>query len=348
MISFPLFFPKYKDINEVITVLSADIGGTKTSLGLFITEGEKLKLLKDATFSSKQYPSFYDVIEQFLKENKPIFPDVLSIGVAGPVVNGAVKLTNLPWTLDRNQLRLETGIKEVYLLNDLEATAYGLAGVREDDLAYIYKSKQVIAGNMAVLAPGTGLGEAGMFWDGSAYRPFAAEGGHSEFSPRTNLDIELLRFLHNQYEIVSWEHLLSGAGIYNIYKFLRDVRGYKEPAWLSEKLETEDPAAVISHTAMRGLNDCCTQAMENYITYLAREATSLVLKLKATGGLVLGGGIPPKIYPLLRSELFHQEFQKSDRMELLLENVPIYIILNSKAALVGAAYYGAFAAISIS
>lgn len=345
MISFPLFFPKNKKIKETITVLSADIGGTKTSLGLFVTANGKLKPLKDATFSSKQHSSFYDIVKLFLKENKSNLPDVLSIGVAGPVVNGTVKLTNLSWTLNTDELKQKTGIRAVYLLNDLEATAYGLAGVRDDDLAYIYNSKQIANGNMAVLAPGTGLGEAGMFWDGSAYRPFATEGGHSEFSPRNDLDIELLRFLRDQYEIVSWEHLLSGAGIYNIYRFLRDVKGYKEPAWLSEKLETEDPAAVISHTAMRALNDGCVLAMENYITYLAREATSLVLKLKATGGLVLGGGIPPKIYPLLRSELFHQQFQKSDRMELLLGDVPIYIILNSKAALVGAAYYGAYGAV---
>lgn len=344
MISFPLFFPRYKEIKEVVTVLSADIGGTKTNLGLFITENKKLKLLKDATFSSQEYPSFSEIVKQFLKENKSNFPDVLSIGVAGPVVNRKAKLTNLSWLLDLDLLKQDTGIKQACLLNDLEATAYGLAGMRDDDLTYIYKGNEIEGGNMAVLAPGTGLGEAGMFWDGSAYRPFATEGGHSEFAPRTDMDIELLGFLRNHYEIVSWEHLLSGAGIYNIYKFLRDVKGYKEPAWLGEKLETEDPAAVISHTAMRALNTACVQTMDHYITYLAREATSLVLKLKATGGLVLGGGIPPKIYPLLRNELFYQEFRKSDRMDALLADTSIYIILNSKAALIGAAYYGAYGA----
>jgi len=341
MIDLPLYLPNQEKNKGKMQVLAADIGGTKTNLGLFAIDGPEVSLLKEASFESKKYSSFEDILDEYLKEHNMGLPDVLSIGVAGPVVNNRVKLTNLSWTINTTIIKQGKGINKVCLLNDLEATAYGLAGVEEEDLAPIYSGEQS-KGNIAILAPGTGLGEAGLFWDTSFYHPFATEGGHSEFSPRTDVDIELLNFLRKENSLISWEHLISGEGIYRIYQFLRDVKRYKEPAWLGEKLASEDPAAVISHTAMRQLNEMCIKTMQLFVTYMAREASSLVLKLKATGGLFLGGGIPPKIYPLLRDELFRQQFIKSDRMEELLASVPIYVILNSKAALIGAAYYGAF------
>jgi len=340
MINLPLYLPGRVQ-SKAANILAVDIGGTKTSLGLFAIAGADVNLIQEETYPSKNYSSFNDVLDKYLQEHVSFIPDVLSIGVAGPVVNGNVQLTNLSWSIDANLLQQEKGIAKVFLLNDLEATAYGLAGIGKDDLAIIHSGEQK-KGNLAILAPGTGLGEAGLFWDGSFYRPFATEGGHSEFSPRTDLDIELFHYLRNKTSPISWEHLISGEGIYRIYTFLRDVRGYKEPTWLEEKFKTENPAAVISHTAMRQLNETCVKAMQLFVTYMAREATSLVLKLKATGGLFLGGGIPPKIYPLLRDELFRQQFTQSDRMEPLLKDVPIHLILNSKAALIGAAYYGAF------
>lgn len=249
MLNLPLFLPG-RSQNKAAKILAVDIGGTKTSFGLFTIAGANVNLLQEETYPSKNYSSFNDVLDKYLQEHVSFIPDVLSIGVAGPVVDGKVQLTNLSWSIDADLLQQEKGIAKVFLLNDLEATAYGLAGIEKDDLAIIHSGEQK-KGNVAILAPGTGLGEAGLFWDGSCYRPFATEGG-------------------------------------------------------------------------------------------AREATSLVLKLKATGGLFLGGGIPPKIYPLLRDELFRQQFIQSDRMEPLLQDVPIHLILNSKAALVGAAYYGAF------
>ncbi|WP_185140147.1 glucokinase [Albibacterium bauzanense] len=340
MINLPLFLPG-RSQNKVAKILAVDIGGTKTSFGLFTIVGANVNLVQEETYPSKNYLSFNVILDKYLQEHVSSIPDILSIGVAGPVVDGKVQLTNLSWSIDANVLQQEKGITKVFLLNDLEATAYGLAGIEKDDLAIIHSGEQK-KGNVAILAPGTGLGEAGLFWDGSCYRPFATEGGHSEFSPRTELDIELFHYLRNETPLISWEYLISGDGIYRIYTFLRDIRGYKEPTWLEEKLRTEIPAAVVSHTAIRQLNETCVKAMQLFVTYMAREATNLVLKLKATGGLFLGGGIPPKIYPLLRDELFRQQFIQSDRMEPLLQDIPIHLILNSKAALVGAAYYGAF------
>lgn len=340
MTNISLYLPNRQQGKEAL-LLAADIGGTKTSLGTFQVAGAAITLLNEQTFPSGGYRSFDDILDEYLQGHVDSPPNILSIGVAGPVVDHSVKLTNLSWNIDARSIQQNRGWDKVCLLNDLEATAYGLAGVGEDDLATIYSGVQQ-EGNIAVLAPGTGLGEAGLFWDGAFYRPFATEGGHSEFAPRTDLDVELFHYLRRNSRLVSWEHLISGAGIYRIYSFLRDVKGYKEPAWLSEKLRTDDPAAVVSHTAMRELNDACVKAMQLFVGYMAREATSLVLKLKATGGLFLGGGIPPKIYPLLRNELFREQFIQSDRMERLLQDVPIHLILKSRTALIGAAYYGAF------
>ena len=322
-------------------ILAADIGGTKTSLGLFEVGRDTLSLLHEATFPSKEDGTFEEIVTKF-PYGKESVSSVLSIGVAGPVADNHVKLTNLAWELEGKQLQRNLGIDHVVIINDLEATAYGLTGLVEDDLATIFDPGEASVGNMTILAPGTGLGEAGLFWDGEAYRPFATEGGHSDFAPQTDLDLELYTHLKDEVGNPSWEDVVSGPGIYRIYRFLRDVKGHKEPAWLTENFKESDPASVISHAAMRDLDATCIKAMELFVSYMAREATSLVLKHKATGGLLLGGGIPPRIYPLLRTALFRQQFITNSHMTELLEKVPIKVILNSKAALIGAAYYGAY------
>lgn len=341
--SYPLFLPQ-KEKRDLYgkAILAADIGGTKTSLGLFELRDGVLTLLRETTVPSKAHATFEGIVTQFLETN-PCAPYILSIGVAGPVLNNQVKLTNLSWELDGDRLERELGITHAVLINDLEATAYGLTGLNAEDIAPVFDPGEGTPGNMAILAPGTGLGEAGLFWDGAAYRPFATEGGHSDFAPRTELDLELQTYLKGVSDIVSCEHVVSGPGIYRIYRFLRDVKGHKEPAWLTENFKAgNDPAAVISHAAMRELDATCMKTMELFVAYMAREATSLVLKHKATGGLLLGGGIPPRIYPLLREELFRRQFIQNSQMTDLLEGVSIRVILNSKAALIGAAYFGAF------
>lgn len=344
--SYRLYLPKKEEGSQTRKkILTVDIGGTKTSFGVFEASDNKLSLLREETFASRSLGTFEEILQKFLASDHGVRPDVLSIGVAGPVFENKVKLTNLSWDLDAASLKTEFDIEKVSIINDLEATAYGLAGLQDGDVVTLFESSEKVDGNMAVLAPGTGLGEAGIFWDGTYYRPFATEGGHSDFAPRTEVDVELLRYLQDEEELVCWEHVVSGPGIYRLYKFLRDVKGNKEPAWLTENFKNNDnPAAVISHAAMRELDATCSLAMDMFVGYMAREATSLVLKHKAAGGLWLGGGIPPRIFPLLKKDLFRDQFIQNAHMEHLLEKVSIHVILNSKAALLGAGYYGAFGA----
>jgi len=324
-------------------ILAVDIGGTKTSFGVFEVNRDVLSLIREETFGSRSMGTFEEILHKFLLSDHSEKPDVLSIGVAGPVLENKVTLTNLSWELDAASLKTEFDIEQVSIINDLEATAYGLVGLSAEDTVPLFESSETVSGNMAVLAPGTGLGEAGIFWDGAYHRPFATEGGHSEFAPRTVLDVELLEYLQQEDEIISWEHVVSGPGIYRIYKFLRDVKGNKEPAWLKENFKNNDnPAAVISHAAMRELDATCSLAMDLFVSYMARESASLVLKHKAVGGLWLGGGIPPRIFPLLKKDLFREQFIQNAHMRHLLEKVSIRVILNSQAALIGAGYYGAF------
>src|SRR5690606_20195153 len=262
-------------------ILAVDIGGTKTSFGVFEVNDNALSLLREETFGSRSMGTFEEILQKFLVGKKDDRPDVLSIGVAGPVLGNKVTLTNLAWELDATALKTEFDMDKVSIINDLEATAYGLVGLSPEDTIPLFESTDTTSGNMAVLAPGTGLGEAGIFWDGSFHRPFATEGGHSEFAPRTALDVELLKYLQQEDEIISWEHVVSGPGIYRIYKFLRDAKGHKEPTWLKENFKNNDnPAAVISHAAMRELDATCSLAMDLFVSYMARESASLVLKHK--------------------------------------------------------------------
>lgn len=342
-IKFPLYLPGLTSKkNNGISVIAADIGGTKTNIAWFDSENGAMVLKHEASYSSKTHQSFSHIIQKFIREYSLEKPNRISIGVAGPVMKGKCITTNLPWIIDVNQIKKETLVEKVYLINDLESTAYGLAGLDEEYLSSIHEGNRETGGNVAILAPGTGLGEAGLFWDGKFLRPFATEGGHSEFSPRNKVEVEFYQYLKQIYGIVSWETVISGPGLFNIYRFLRDVKKHEEPAWLTQEFEDADPSAVISHTAMRELNMTCVMAMEMFVEFMAREATSLVLKLKATGGLLLGGGIPPKIYNFLNKSKFYENFIVSDKMEHLLKDIPIHVILNNKTALYGAAYYGAF------
>jgi glucokinase len=230
----------------------------------------------------------------------------------------------------------------VVFINDLEANGYGLAGLQSNELAAIHTSNTKPAGNIAIIAPGTGLGEAGLYYDGKKYHPFATEGGHSDFSPRTEQDIDLFRYLQQHYGHVSWERVLSGPGIHAIFTFLTTVQRKQIPGWLTEQLQDADPTPVISNAAIHQQEPVCLEALQLFIRYLAMEAASLCLKLKATGGCYLSGGIPPKILPLLQTGEWYKHFIDMGRMQNLLEQMPVYVVLNDKTALLGAAYYGAY------
>jgi len=217
-----------------------------------------------------------------------------------------------------------------------------MAGLGEDELLTLAAGDANAKGNIAIIAPGTGLGEAGLYWDGRHYHPFATEGGHSDFAPRTKTDVELFWFLQRQYGHVSWERVVSGMGIRNIFHFLTEGRHEDIPEWLSQRLKDEDPAAVISEAAIKHEDLVCAETMELFVRYLATEASSLVLKLMATGGLFIAGGIPPKILPLLQSNSWEGNFDNNGRMHDLSDRVPIHVVLNDKMALQGAAWYGAY------
>lgn len=318
-------------------VLAGDIGATKSNLALFKVEGGNVVSLQEAQYKSQEYKNIIELTNTFIK-NIPL-PDSICFGVAGPVLNGHAKLSNIMWEIDSNELSNHFGVKNVQLINDLEATAYGLAMLTEKDITEIHKGNDAAVGNAAVIAPGTGLGEAGLYWDGNYYHPFATEGGHSDFAPRNQFDFDLYNFLQKKFGHVSWERLVCGPGIVNIYDFLRDEKKREEPEWLKEKYKNGDAAAVISQHAKQ--SEICKETMQVFIRYLAYESANLILKLKATGGLFIGGGIAPLIVSLFENNVFYSSFCQSGRLNYLLEKVPVKIILNTKTALLGAAYYGA-------
>lgn len=330
-----------KDIQQAqtaATILAADIGGTKTNMALYRVNGDGLQLSNEKRYVSKDYHSLTDIIHDFTGGK---LPDRISAAVAGPVIQGKSKLTNLSWQLDSQAIGQELKIP-VSFINDLEATAYGLAALESNELVTLAAGAPGAKGNIAIIAPGTGLGEAGLYWDGQCYHPFATEGGHSDFSPRTQTDIDIFLYLQQQFGHVSWERVVSGMGIKNIYHFLTTVRKEAVPAWLSQRMQEQDPAAVISEAALKHEDPVCAETMDLFVRYLATEAASLVLKLMATGGIYIAGGIPPKILPLLQAGSWESNFDNNGRMHDLSEKVPVYVVLNDKMALQGAAYYGAY------
>ena len=342
---FPLYLPQIENpANNNLSILAADVGGTKTNIAQFVSQNGKMVLQLEETYTTNHHNSLTEIILDFIKKNNFEKPDRISIGAAGPVVNGTCHTTNIKFKIDVTELNRDLQIDKVYLINDLEATAFGMTEMDDEFMVTMRNGNPSIGGHIAILAPGTGLGEACLFWDGKYLRPMPSEGGHSEFAPRTDVEFELVKFLQKTYgEIIVWERLVSGPAIYKIYEFLRDVKGYEEQAWLTQKLaEAKDKSAVISETAMSGLCTTCVLAMEMLVDFMARRANNMVLNYKATGGLILAGGIPPRIYNFINKDKIEESFLKCDEMEPLLAGIPIYLNLNSKTALYGAAYYGAF------
>ncbi len=333
-----LNFPKNNEVSrQGRIVLAGDIGATKSNLALFRVENGNFTSLREAQFKSNDYRNIIELTDSFMKGGSA--PDTICFGVAGPVINGHAKLSNIKWDIDSQELSVHFNVKSVLLINDLEATAFGLAMLDEKELKVLHKGSEVPVGNAAVIAPGTGLGEAGIFWDGNYYHPFATEGGHSDFAPRNLFDFELYSFLQKKFGHVSWERLVCGPGIVNIYHFLRDEKKREEPAWLKAKMENKDAASVISKHADQ--NELCKETMQLFVRYLAHESANLVLKLKATGGLFIGGGIAPHLISLLEDAGFYTSYCDSGRLNYLLEMVPVSVILNTRTALLGAANYGA-------
>jgi glucokinase len=325
--------------------LAGDIGGTKTNLAVYAyDDGEHLVIQKSGSFPSREHTALGDIVRQFLG------PDLATIrhacfGVAGPVKAGVVQVTNLPWIVHAAALQAELGFQNVSLLNDLEANAYGIPTLRPEELLSINpKADLRQVGNRALIAAGTGLGEAGMLWDGVAHRPFASEGGHASFAPNSALGDELLQYLRKELGHVSWERVLSGMGMNNLYRFFRQRSGQPEPAWLTEQLRTGDLGAIVSQAGMSGKDPVCADTVDCFIANYGSEAGNLALKMLALGGVYIGGGIAPKMLAKMQSPIFLDAFYHKGRLSPVLQSMPVYVILNDKTALQGAAWYAAHAA----
>ncbi len=321
-------------------ILAGDIGGTNTRLALFAAEEGRLEATAGATYASRNYSALDEIVTEFVKAQQ--FPVTRAgFGVAGPVRDARCQATNLPWVVDARQLAGLLGLDSVVLINDVEANAYGIATLGTSDFAVLHEGRLNAQGNAAVISPGTGLGEAGLYWDGSHYLPFATEGGHASFAPNDELQDDLLRYMRRQFGHVSWERVLSGPGLFNIYKWLRDTGRCPEPPWLAAELQKGDPPAVISRIALAGRNELCAKALDLFVALLGSEAGNFALKVIATGGLYLGGGIAPKILNKLGSAAFREALIGKGRMRPMLEEIPIRVILNDRAALRGAAHCAA-------
>jgi len=338
--SLPIAYPRHSSFrrNDKI-VLAADVGGTKTNMALFRLTGGKMEVIREHTFKSATHNSMEDMILQFRAQGDEVFHSV-SLAIAGPVYKGKAHGTNLPWDVEDAVLKKAIEVEEVYLLNDLEANAYGLSALEKNDLRELYAGDPAATGNVAIISPGTGLGEAGMYFDGTYYHPFATEGGHCDFSPQNELDVEMLHYLQRNWDHVSWERLISGPGIVHIFEFFRYVKKMEVPSFLDDAMEEGNLGIAISRGAMENSCDICQATIDLFLRYLAEESGNLILKYKATGGLFIGGGIVPDLIDELDLELFLRFLQNSGRMEHLLKQVPVTVIMNEKTALLGAAYYG--------
>ncbi|WP_027376303.1 glucokinase [Kaistella palustris] len=340
---FKLFLPALEaESNNNITLISADIRREYTQFALFVTKNRKIIPKIESTYSTTDFPSFSEMVKQFIEDNSLTNIAKLAIGVPGPVISGRSEPQRLPWKLDANEIRRETQIDKVYMINDLEATAYALENFDDNTVLTLHESDDFSPGNVAVLAPGAGLGEAGLFWDGICLRPFATEGGHCEFSPRTADEVEFYHFLQKIYGIVSWESVLSNEGLFNIYRFLRDVKHQRQPEWLTQEIEAGNFSKAIINGALEGKDRICTMVIDTFMIFLAREANSLVLKMKATGGLVITGDLPIMLQKFLNKEKFYKNFIISDKMEAVLKDIPIYLVKDTNTIIKGAAVFAAF------
>ncbi|WP_124642206.1 MULTISPECIES: glucokinase [Amniculibacterium] len=341
---FKLYLPglKKRQDNDS-TILVADLGEETSILGLFMVKDGCVYLQKEEIVDTHNFSDFEDMIGYFIRNHQLENITRIVASLPGFVLHGKSNPKRLHWELDAYDLKEKLGVERVCLINDLEAAAYGLAGVSDPQLVTVFQPENTIPkGNMAVIAPGNGLGEAGLFYDGKYLRPFATEGGHCEFSPRTNVEVEFYQFLNHIYGIVTWEHVLSKHGLYNIYRFLRDVKRHPEPEWLNDYLCQGDFSQQLYSAAVEEKVSICQVTIETYLEFLAREANSLALKLKATGGLVLAGELPILLKKHISWQSFYDKFKISDKMENLLKEIPIHIVTNHKISLYGAAYFAAF------
>jgi glucokinase len=322
-------------------LLAGDIGGTKTDLAIYSDTAGPHEPLTSTTVSSADYPNLETAAIEFVLQ-AALQVDAAAFGVAGPVVDGKATGTNLPWTLDERLLAEALELEVVTLLNDLQAIANAVPHLTADDLLTLNQGVPTPHGPLAVVAPGTGLGEAFLTWENGRYKAHPSEGGHADFSPNTELETALLSYLRDRYGHVSVERVCSGRWLINIYEFLRDEGHVKEPDWMAAKLaDAQDPTPVIVSAALDSEPcELCQRTVEMLVGVLGAEAGDLALTVMATGGVYLGGGMPPHLLPFLKSDRFMEAFRSKGRLSYIVENVPVHVILNPKAGLLGAAAFG--------
>ena len=323
-------------------LLAGDIGGTKTILALFSHEKGPLHPLFEASYTSHSYPGLDPIIKDFCAQ-AGTFPAAACFGVAGPVRGTRAIITNLPWQPDTGMLQASHGFSQATLINDLVANGYAIPHLSQTDLSVINEGLQEAGGAIGIIAPGTGLGEAVFTWDGSRYLAVPSEGGHSDFAPTSDLEYDLFRFAAKRYGHVSYDRICSGRGMPLIYDFLKNHCQTEEPDWLTAQLaNAEDRTPVIVNAALDTTRACeiCSRTLQLFVSVLAAEAGNLALKGLTTGGIYLGGGIPPRILPLIRKDSFMASFTSKGRMSYLMADIPVRVILNPNAALIGAASFG--------
>jgi glucokinase len=343
-------------------ILAGDVGGTKVHLALYNFDGGRLKQVRDQKFPAPEFATLDAVVEKFLGDGDgKATTEILTLagqndargvggersqivaacfGCPGPVRDGRLKLTNLPWTLDQRDLAKSLGIQHIFLINDLEANGYGIPELAPESIVSLHDGDARAQGHRGLIAAGTGLGEALLIWDGKSHRPIPSEGGHCDFAARTDREIALLEYLRKTLNgRVSWERVVSGIGIKNVYAYLRDVEKLDEPAWLRDRMKNEDPNAVIGQCADDGSSPLCAETMQTFAAAYGAETGNIALKVLATGGMYLGGGIAPKSLKTLRAGGFMQAFLDKGRLSPVLEAIPVRVILDDTCALLGAAAY---------
>jgi glucokinase len=318
-------------------ILAGDIGATHTRLAGFNSDGNKLASVVEKVYETQKRQSLSEIISEFVKtEGVPVTQ--ACFGVAGPVRDGKSKPSNFPWVIDSRELAKQLKLQKVGLINDLEAYAYGIEALGSADFITLNKGAGNAEGNMAVISATTGLGEAGLYWDGFRHHPFACEGGHADFAPGNEVESELLKYLLTRYEHVSWERILSGPGIKNIYDFLRDSHRAEEPAGLKDQVsKSADPPALISQLALEKKFPICEQALDIFVSAYGAETGNCALKFMSTAGIFIGGSIAAKIVPTMKKPAFMKAFLAKGRMKPLLEDFPVKIVLNDSTGLMGAA-----------
>lgn len=320
-------------------ILAGDIGATRTRLAAFQTEGNRLDCVVQKTYASQEHSGLREVLAQFIRtEGIPVHS--ACFGVAGPVRGGQSKISNLPWTIDCRELATQINVNSVGLMNDLEAYAYGIDALESKDFVTLSEGSEDAEGNRAVISAKTGLGMAGLYWDGYRHHPFACEGGHADFAPRNEMQAELFSYLQKKFGHVSCERVLSGPGIRNIYEFLRDTHKAEEPTVLRDQIASaRDVSALIAQLASQGKAPLCEQTMDIFVSILGAETGNCALRYMTTGGIFIAGVIAAKNVERLKQPAFLQAFLDKGRMAPLLRDMPVKVIVNDDCGLIGSARY---------